>query len=1274
MDNIFGMGVVMEVVDNASARLDAIGASFDATKARAEQFVLSANGLNGALSGLAGMSASLTGVGLGFNAVGSSALNQLSTYQQASKSYEKELATLKFTTQATGKEWEALTKKAQQAGIETQFSPEEAVQGLYELKSAGKSTKESIEALDAVMDFATMSNGAVNLSTSASLLASTMNKFSLSASQAYHIADVFSTATQESAFHAEDLSAFVNSIGAMPSTLGVPLEDTMAMGSMLMNIGQGAAQAGSTVQGFGRQIKLLTSQIQGGKVSKKKMSAMEALGIDLSTFWNEKGELRSMVDIFDDIVSGASNLNAKDKSSAIQALFATQAGNLETAIEQAQNSFMVYDEATQKYVVDPNSEARKSLKDLITKYQESDGVTKKGAEMMRGTAEGVQQLAEGAYQTLLIKLGNVTPAIEKFGNTLKLKVSTALVELLDKFPFLGRFVTTIQLVGGVLLKVVGAGALAVAGIMGLVAGFGFMATNLEMMKAGLIMLKGFMLGIPSMMGSATSAIGGLLLKMLPLALAVGAIALAWKTDFAGIRTTLTGFVSNVKNSFDTARQMSALGIDSFLENTRRLEESGNWWDWLSLKIMDFMLFFQGVAEVWSGSTLSDEMFTKLEERGLLPLIERLLDLKAICANVLEGIKAGFQDFSEKAKAFLAPLVDVIGNVVQAVAKFLAIDLSGIGNELTNVFGGNGINAEFWQNVGHWIGEASGWVLAFVLVWKVVIPVIGMVIGAIQGVVGAVQAVVTFFMSTFGAIVMVIAGVTMAVTSFIDMFNNGFSAVKEAIMLVGIALATIGAIILGVAGLPALIVGAIVAVVATLVIVIKDHWEQIMAFLAGIPDWISANIIEPVINFFSGLGEGIAEVWNGIVETVIGIVGGLFEGIATVVTGALDAVWQWVQSIWTAIGDFIRGILEGIQGAVQSAWEGITSAVATALDAIWNVVSMIWSGISSFIGDVLNALLGVIQSVWNMICEAVSSAMNAISGIVTSVWSAISGFISGIVNAILGVVTSTWSGMSSVISSVMTTIQSIVISIWENIKSGISSAVSGISDTIRNGFSSAISYVRGLASQAFNWGADIGNGLASGVRSKISSVTDSISGMANNIRAYLHFSEPDIGPLSDFHTWMPDFMGGMAEDIKGSKGKIVGAVNDVAKDLSGIAPAVQGSVDYAGVDAVSQQSQVTQEIQPMATPTATQNMAQGGEGVIDNSPSQALLAKVDSLIETVKTMGVGGSTGSKSQITFEPGSIVAQVDGKNTSDLEDLVNKITEIIRRRQEIEALASHT
>ena len=70
----------------------------------------------------------------------------------------------------------------------------------------------------------------------------------------------------------------------------------------------------------------------------------------------------------------------------------------------------------------------------------------------------------------------------------------------------------------------------------------------------------------------------------------------------------------------------------------------------------------------------------------------------------------------------------------------------------------------------------------------------------------------------------------------------------------------------------------------------------------------------------------------------------------------------------------------------------------------------------------------------------------------------------------------------------------------------------------------------------------------GIRSCIGAVANAVTDVANMIRSHLHFSVPDEGPLTDFESWMPDFMQGLAEGIEKSRVIVKDAVNGVAADL------------------------------------------------------------------------------------------------------------------------------
>ncbi len=199
-------------------------------------------------------------------------------------------------------------------------------------------------------------------------------------------------------------------------------------------------------------------------------------------------------------------------------------------------------------------------------------------------------------------------------------------------------------------------------------------------------------------------------------------------------------------------------------------------------------------------------------------------------------------------------------------------------------------------------------------------------------------------SPLAGVAAVIGGAVVAFQNFMAMLNSGFSWIREALMVVGVAIAAIGAVILGAPAAVAAVIAAIVAAVATAVVLIKEHWNEILAFgkaawegikaawnAAG--EWFNTNIIAPVGAFFTGLWAGIqtvgaaawttiknawagASTWfstnviaplsNGFKGLTNGIIG-FFEGLANAGIGAVNGIIGGLNKISIKTPDWVPGI-------------------------------------------------------------------------------------------------------------------------------------------------------------------------------------------------------------------------------------------------------------------------------------------------------------------------------------------------------------------------------
>ena len=95
------------------------------------------------------------------------------------------------------------------------------------------------------------------------------------------------------------------------------------------------------------------------------------------------------------------------------------------------------------------------------------------------------------------------------------------------------------------------------------------------------------------------------------------------------------------------------------------------------------------------------------------------------------------------------------------------------------------------------------------------------------------------------------------------------------------------------------------------------------------------------------------------------------------------------------------------------------------------------------------------------------------------------------------------------------------------------------------------------------------GLINGIKSMIGAVGDAVSGVAEKIRSYLHFSVPDVGPLTDYESWMPDFMKGLASGINANRSLVANAVRSLASDMNmNINPNVNPTVTQGSLNATA----------------------------------------------------------------------------------------------------------
>ena len=117
--------------------------------------------------------------------------------------------------------------------------------------------------------------------------------------------------------------------------------------------------------------------------------------------------------------------------------------------------------------------------------------------------------------------------------------------------------------------------------------------------------------------------------------------------------------------------------------------------------------------------------------------------------------------------------------------------------------------------------------------------------------------------------------------------------------------------------------------------------------------------------------------------------------------------------------------------------------------------------------------------------------------------------------------------------------------FTNMLNSVSETMTGIKDAIVEGWEAAINYLKELPSKAIDWGKDIIDGMVDGIKKGMDAVGNTISGVAGTIKSFIGFSEPEKGPLSNFHTYMPDMMEMLAQGIEDNTWRVEQAISGTA---------------------------------------------------------------------------------------------------------------------------------
>ena len=368
----------------------------------------------------------------------------------------------------------------------------------------------------------------------------------------------------------------------------------------------------------------------------------------------------------------------------------------------------------------------------------------------------------------------------------------------------------------------------------------------------------------------------------------------------------------------------------------------------------------------------------------------------------------------------------------------------------------------------------------------------------------------------------------------------------------------------------LIIAAIAALVAAFIYLWNncDGFRQFWIDLWENVKQVAITVWNAIKEFFSQVWEAIKTIFSTVFEVIKTLVTTYFNLYKTIIQTVFNVIKTVITTIWEAIKGVFTTVFNVIKTLVTTYFNIYKTIIQTVLTIIQTVITTVWNTIKTVITTVLNAIKTIFSTVWNAIKTIISAVVSGIKGLITGDFTAVKNSITTIMNTIKSTITTIWNTIRSTISTVLGAIKGAVTSVFNGIVNAVKGAMGNVLNAVKTGFSNVKNHITGLASQAFTWGKDLVMGIVNGIKSCIGAVGDAVKGVADKIKSFLHFSVPDEGPLTDYESWMPDFMGGLAKGIEKSRDMIQKAVSGVSSDMV-VSPKVSSMESMTGTGTAAQ---------------------------------------------------------------------------------------------------------
>ena len=317
---------------------------------------------------------------------------------------------------------------------------------------------------------------------------------------------------------------------------------------------------------------------------------------------------------------------------------------------------------------------------------------------------------------------------------------------------------------------------------------------------------------------------------------------------------------------------------------------------------------------------------------------------------------------------------------------------------------------------------------------------------------------------------------------------------------------------------------------------EDALTRMQSTMTGAKNALIAEFLPSLTSMMDGVSMLVSGDKNGFDKISEGV-DELVKNITDAAPKLLDAGVEIVESFAKAIIDNLPKLIETGLPIIMKLADAIIENLPALLDAAVQIILQIATGIAE-------ALPELIPTIVDTILFIVDSLIDNVDLLVDASIALILGLAEGLINALPKLIEKAPEIVIKLTEAIIRNVPKIVEASAKLIAMLVTGLVKSCSSLIKAGADVLQKIKEGFSiEKALTWGKDLIDNFIRGIKSKWNDLKNAVKDMAETVKSYIGFSEPEVGPLSNFHTYAPDMMELFAKGIKDNEDLIADQMNE-----------------------------------------------------------------------------------------------------------------------------------